>query len=92
MDEKTRRYNHRVWLNNEIRRNKDFIKALDESGHYFKLAAEDDKTVYYLDDYVSDDEFNAIINQMKTYLNENIEYFKKCLEEMDHEERNDIHG
>ena len=78
-----------IWTKNEIRSNRDFIKALDEEGRYFKLVTEKDKE-FYLDDFVSDDEFNALINQLKVYLEENIEHWEKYLKELEYEERNNL--
>lgn len=89
--------NHKIWVENEIRRNQDFIKALDETGHYLTLSAEDSDREYYIDDYVSDDEFNALVNQLKAYLMGNIEHWKNHLRELEYEEsnlqgRDDGHG
>lgn len=82
----------KTWMKNEIRRNKDFIEALDETGHYFKLEAEDSDKEFFVDDYVSDDEFNALINQLKVYLQGNVEHWSNRLRELEYEERNNIQG
>ena len=86
MDEK-----HESWMRAEIKRNMDFIEAIDKRGRYFMLTSEYYHDVdYYLDDYLSDDEFNALVKQLKTYLLGNIEHWQKYLEGKKNEETDNI--
>ena len=82
---------HEAWVRAEIKRNMAFVEAIDKRGRYFMLTSEDSHDVdYYLDDYLSDDEFNALVKQLKTYLLGNIEHWQKYLEGMNNEETDNI--
>lgn len=88
------RYNLKAWTKNEIRRHKDFIKAIDDEGRYIRLTSDSpDKNVdYYLDDFIADDERDALMAQLKVYLDENIKRFEKYLERLENEESDDLQG
>ena len=82
---------HEAWVKAEIKRNMAFVEAIDKRGRYFMLTSEDSHDVdYYLDDYLSDDEFNTLVKQLKTYLLGNIEHWQKYLEGMKNEETDNI--
>ena len=82
---------HEAWVRAEIKRNMAFVEAIDKRGRYFMLTSEDSHDVdYYLDDYLSDDEFNTLVKQLKTYLLGNIEHWQKYLEGMKNEETDNI--
>ena len=82
---------HEAWVKAEIKRNMAFVEAIDKRGRYFMLTSEDSHDVdYYLDDYLSDDEFNALVKQLKTYLLGNIEHWQKYLEGKKNEETDNI--
>ena len=80
------------WFRNEIRRNMDFIEAIDRRGRYFMLTSEDlkDNVDYYLDDFISDEEFDAITKQLKSFLLGNVERYQKSLEKLENEEKDNI--
>ena len=82
---------HEAWVRAEIKRNMAFVEAIDKRGRYFMLTSEDSHDVdYYLDDYLSDDEFNTLVKQLKMYLLGNIEHWQKYLEGMKNEETDNI--
>lgn len=82
---------HEAWVKAEIKRNMAFVEAIDKRGRYFMLTSEDSHDVdYYLDDYLSDDEFNTLVKQLKTYLLGNIEHWQKYLEGKKNEETDNI--
>lgn len=82
---------HEEWVRAEIKRNMDFVEAIDKRGRYFMLTSEYSHDVdYYLDDFISDDEFNALVKQLKTYLLGNIEHWQKYLEGKKNEETDNI--
>ena len=86
MDEK-----HEAWVRAEIKRNMAFVEAIDKRGRYFMLTSDFSHDVdFYLDDYLSDDEFNALVKQLKSYLLGNVEHWQKRLEGMKNEETNYI--
>ena len=80
------------WYENEIRRNMDFVEAIDTRGRYFMLTSEDpkDNVDYYLDDFISDEEFNAIMKLLKSFLLGNVGRDQKSLESLKHEETDNI--
>lgn len=80
------------FLEKELRNNKGFIEALDEEGRYFVLASNKFTKDYYLDDFVSDDQFEAIMVHIKSYLKDNIKGLTKELGRMSGEEKNDLQG
>lgn len=80
------------WLDNEIKKNREFIEAIDNVGHYFVLQSNKDNKEFYLDDFVSDDEFNALMAQLKGYLEGNIVTHARVLESMRNEETTNISG
>ena len=86
------RQNKKWWLQNEIRRNMDFLEAIDRRGRYFMLTSEDpkDNVDYYLDDFISDEEFDSITKQLKSFLLGNVEHYQTSLEKLENEEKDNI--
>ena len=91
-EKRKERQSMRAWLEREIKRQMDFVEAIDRRGRYFVLTSEDkkDDIDYYLDDFISDEEFDSITKQLKSFLLGNVGRYQESLERLKNEESNDL--